>query len=358
MERSDNPGRRRQLPGTLAEVDAEFIASVLARNDLPDDVRTVAWERIGTDRGISSMVGRLRLAYAGSADGVATLIVKLASEPVSDDVDTVEVDFYRRLARRSPLDAPRCFFAASDIASGRLTIVLEDLRGLDSPGDVEGLDLERASAAVEALAEFHGCFAPVADTHSWTREVDASEAARMEAGLDRNLAETLKRSERRLEPEQAAICERLPGRMGAIMALLSQPPRTLTHGDYRADNLFFRADGSVVAVDWEGLARQRGGFDLGMFLGTSLGKDAFAAHWQELVDTYANSVQRAGFDYPRREIERDMRLGLLLQLAWASCVFSEPVLGTGRPLRVVETWLDRLTRAAIRLDAFAALEAV
>lgn len=117
------------------------------------------------------------------------------------------------------------FIAGVDLDSGHLAIVLEDLTGLDSPGDVAGLALERASAALEALAAFHACFAPVAETYGWARDLDAGEAEPLESGLSRNLIETLERSGGRLEPEQISICERLPGRIGQILALLSEPPR-------------------------------------------------------------------------------------------------------------------------------------
>lgn len=356
MQQTDRAGSRRLLPATPVDVDAAFIADVLAGNGLPHDVRAVGWQRIGTDRGISSMVGRVRVTYTDDDGGVPSLIVKLAPEPVTDDAGAVEVHFYRHLAPQSPLGSPRCLFADADVASGRLAIVLEDLGGLASPGDVAGLDLVHASAAVEALAAFHARFAPVADGCAWAHELDREDAAQMEGWLTRNLDETLKRTAGRLAPDQAAVCERLPGRVGEIVTQLGRPPRTLSHHDFRADNLFFRDDGSVVAVDWEGLTRLRGGFDLGMFLGTSLGKDAFTSHATTLIDAYANGVRNAGFDYEAGEIARDVRLGVLLQLVWASYVFSEPVLGTGRPLRVVATWLDRLTHAASRLDAFAALE--
>lgn len=85
MERLGSSGPRLRLPATPAEVDAEFIAGVLARNGMPDGVSAESCERIGTDRGISNMVGRVRLTYTGG--GAASLIVKLAPEAVTDEAD-------------------------------------------------------------------------------------------------------------------------------------------------------------------------------------------------------------------------------------------------------------------------------
>lgn len=347
--------RNRLLPGAPEDVDAAFIRGVLATRGMPNGVIEATWRRIGTDRGISSLVGRVHLAYDGGAGGPASLIVKLAPEPVTGERDLVEIRFYRELAGDSPLGAPRCLFAGYDLDAGRSVLVLEDLDRLESPGDVAGLTPAQARLATEALASFHAKVAPVAETRTWTHSFGQGEVDRNEAGLRRNLAKTLERSSERLSPAQLDVCRRLPGRVGEMLAILNQTPRTLAHHDFRADNLFFGPGGRVVAVDWEGVSRFRGGFDLGMFLGTSLPEDDFDRHAGALVSTYANHVRLGGFDYAPHEVERDVRVGVLFQLVWACSLLPEPVLGTGRPLRVVETWLDRLTHAAIRLDAFAAL---
>ena len=43
-----------------------------------------------------------------------------------------------------------------------------------------------------------------------------------------------------------------------IVSRLSEPPFTLSHGDYRADNFFFGDDDDLVVCDWQLIDRSRG----------------------------------------------------------------------------------------------------
>jgi hypothetical protein len=294
----------------------------------------------------------VRLSYAtGSRTAPPSLVVKL---PLDDTVlgELVEIGFYRHLAAESPLASPHCYHAGAD-ETGRWVLVLDDLAALESPGDIEGLSPEQAGPVVERLAAFHGRFwgrsHPWADDfHPWTVIV-----ARR---LERNLGATLERACRVLDQERLELCRRLPEKIEWIVAAVEEQPHTIIHTDFRADNIFLGPDGTPVGIDWENVSHQAGATDLARLLGTSLQPEHLRAHTPTLIDRYLRSLRAAGVrDCGRRELERDIRVSLVFWLAHAIGLLPDPRLGTGRPLRVVETGLDRYTSAVPHLDALAAL---
>ncbi len=59
--------------------------------------------------------------------------------------------------------------------------------------------------------------------------------------------------------------------MPGLLDGLAEAPTTMIHGDYRADNLFFEADGTVAALDFQLIGTGRGAYDLAYFVTQSLG---------------------------------------------------------------------------------------
>ena len=55
-----------------------------------------------------------------------------------------------------------------------------------------------------------------------------------------------------------------------LLASLATPPSTLAHGDYRADNMFFDDDGSVVLFDFQVIGESTPAGDLAYFVTGSL----------------------------------------------------------------------------------------
>ena len=69
---------------------------------------------------------------------------------------------------------------------------------------------------------------------------------------------------------------------------------SITHGDYRLDNLMFPPAGpGVAAVDWQTTSAGPPLRDLAYFLGNSLTPDLRRAHESDLVDSYLGGRWRA-----------------------------------------------------------------
>jgi ubiquinone/menaquinone biosynthesis C-methylase UbiE len=88
-------------------------------------------------------------------------------------------------------------------------------------------------------------------------------------------------------------------------------PRTLTHGDFRADNFAFAADGGLTIFDWQVALCSMGARDLAYFLAGSLSTGQRRETEKSLVELYYETLLAGGVrGYSRGELDRDLRRGL------------------------------------------------
>jgi hypothetical protein len=69
---------------------------------------------------------------------------------------------------------------------------------------------------------------------------------------------------------------------------------TITHGDYRLDNLFFLDDGTVAVIDWQMSMRAPGQADLVYFCANNLSVEMRRAHEDHLIERYVDGLHASG----------------------------------------------------------------
>ncbi len=87
----------------------------------------------------------------------------------------------------------------------------------------------------------------------------------------------------------ATLIERVLERDDLPDAAITARPRTLVHGDLRADNLLLDEPGSedeVLILDWKTATRSLGAIDVAMLIGGSEPPPERAGHYQELFDSW------------------------------------------------------------------------
>jgi hypothetical protein len=318
------------------------------------------WRRIGQDTGISGFVTRVELRYRGHppGDAPASVVIKFPKWRAAHNLPYpfAERRFYRDHATSCPIGTPRFYYGAYNRDARRWSLVLEDLRQHRALNDVAGIPASDAPAVVAGLARLH----------AWARRepgldwiFDGYEESAFRRGwYQRNVERGIRRLRGFIPREDLARLRGLANHETAARSLLAAPPLTAIHQDFRGDNLFMTSTGDVVVVDWEMMQCDRGGAELGRFLGTSLRPEVLRSDGDALVDLYARTVAAHGFrEYTRAAIERDVRLGLLRLMIRSVAQMPEPSLGRGRPLRVVRTWAIRSTAAVKQFDAMDAIPA-
>lgn len=308
-------------------VDAAWLTQRLRAAGVIRDARVtgVASKAVGV-----GMLGdsiRFAVTYDQDEGAPASFVGKFASaDPVSRKTGHEfglygrEVGFYRHVADTVAIRSPQCFSAEIDEADGSFALLLEDLTPARGGNQLEGCGLADAERAMEQAAALHGPRwndATLRD-HAF---LDTSAARDFVAQVFPDcLAEFHRRYDGVLEPEYMAVADRYGALVGR--ALEHQPGSfTLTHGDFRLDNMLFdAADGAVplAVLDWQSPSIGLGAVDVAYFLGLALSIADRRRHERHLLDYYLDRLRTYGVrDYGYDDLYRDYRLTLLSGLSTA-----------------------------------------
>lgn len=300
---------------------------------------------------------RLRLDYLPAGAGPPTCVAKLASaSPASRTAAKVtrayeiEARFYEQLAVRLPVRNPRCYVSSYDERSRAFTLLLEDLGSGHVADQVDGCDRDRVDRAVDQLAALHGPMwgDPALASLIWLPRHDGPAAAWMAALARRVGPRFLRRFGDRLSPPVADLVDFFVPRVGRY--LCARPgPRTVVHGDFRADNLIFDGD-RITVLDWQTAAHEPAVTDLSYFLGGSVAIPLRREIERSVVARYVDALRGYGVRLSFGDCWRDYRryaLGGLL----TSVIGSTVVASTDRGDNLFAVMANRHGTHALDLDA-------
>ncbi len=237
---------------------------------------------------------------------------------------------YREILPRSPVGHPHCFAILDEDGGESCALLLEDLGDRRLPDQLDGLTADDALAVADALARFHRSWGGAAERlgrsvrHNTVAGLPTGQLDRGLAVLDERWSEVLGRADRAVFADLRAAHAGLAARFGV-------EPATLCHGDPRADNLAFAADGGPILFDWQQMAVQFGEADLAWLAATSL------------TVTTRRSVERALVEAGGGRLDR-YRLGMALP-GLAVLLLAQRELPDERARRFVATSLQRIAAA-------------
>ena len=139
--------------------------------------------------------------------------------------------------------------------------------------------------------------------------------------------------------------------MPGLLDDLATEPTTMTHGDWRADNLLFEPDGSVAALDFQLIGTGRGTYDLAYFITQSLDRADAAEHERNLFDRWRSAVEAAGVPAAdNSNAWEDYRKAALFCLVYPVVAWRGMDAGDPRQVGLASTMLERFDRAVAELD--------
>ena len=312
---------QQQLPTHPSQITAGFLTSILGVT-----ITRVEAEELPAGAGFNAQLARLRLRYDQPETGVLrSLIAKLPTiDPELHHNAAVfqpgnkESWYYRHGATRTPVNVPVCYFNAVDPKTGESFLLLEDLSAARSGNRIDGISVEDARLALQAAAALHA---------AWWAVDPASEPelARLmgNAQAEQNLVEQLylkawpkflEYSPFQIPDDFRALGERLVGHIAEAEALLDNSPRTLIHGDFRIENLFFgtqEGKPTCWVIDWEDVLLWNGMFDVAWLLGGCL-PVAVCDQEEALLSCYHQALCAAGVKgYSLAQCQYDYRCAML-----------------------------------------------
>ncbi|MHB8694168.1 MAG: phosphotransferase [Solirubrobacteraceae bacterium] len=344
----------RRLPQSVEEFDDAWISGVLGA-----EVRITGTEGVGVGAAFACQLFRLTLDGAG--EGPASVIVKV---PVVGEVRVMldaigaygrEVIFYRDLAGQLPVRTPHIHLAAQAQDTTDFVIVMEDLVDCAAVDQIAGMSLSQAEAAVDALARFHGW--------SWGREeflagyadrfwpVDSEAGAALQGQYGQLFAHVwgMRRDAlgKLLSPKAQGVGDRYAELQPELVRELSGP-RCLTHGELRADNLFFDGGGQPVLFDFQAAQQECGVRELQYLLGTSVPEDLLGAYDEQLLARYVDGLRAQGLEYSFDEAASQYAAAATYNLLWPVMANLRWEAASERGRETLDTMVRRLGAAIDR----------
>jgi hypothetical protein len=344
-----------EIPASIEDVTPTWVSAATGWS-----VTSVQPELIGVGIGVSSAVYRLHL----QGDGVpATVVAKLpALDPAAVFTSTVlrmyirEVRFFEELAAQCPVRVPAFHGGVVDEETSGFCVLMEDMGQLRVVDQVIGMSPDDAAHAVDELAAWHA---------QWWGRGDELAAAGITVSLGDPIYPAVlpmvfgegwaKVTAEMDVPDtiQRVGGQRFSDAMARLLQELSTGPNTMVHGDFRADNMLFADDGSIVLLDFQLIGSGSGAYDLAYFVTQSLDADVAAEHERYLFDRWTAGLRSGGV--PESDLDRlwdDYRRAALFCLVYPIVASRGMDLADPRQHDLVQCMNTRFVRAVdqLRLD--------
>ena len=269
-----------------------------------------------------------------------------------------EVNFYRDLAPRLPINCPTSFFEGLEPESGSGVLLLEDLglRDVRFGDPTDRIDAEMAARVLDLQARFHAV--PrlpdlQADKLIWLRGGGAIDAVNV---VDEYIDfwETAAR-----QPRFAFVTGKLQDRelMRRTVHQMRANDRVgrrdaFVHGDSHPGNMFFEPDGGVGLLDWQTCQLGEWAADVAYFLVLALSVEDRRRHERDLLQHYLDRLAASGVAAPTFD---EAWLSYRQHAAWCFLTTLCPV--ERQPEAVCMTWAERACAAILDLETIEALAA-
>ena len=265
---------------------------------------------------------------------------------------------FRQLAPHLQVGLPRLLYGDFEDSSHRFVLVLEDLGGMERMDQIAGAGAARARRAIRGAAELHGQF--------WNR-LDRPPLSHFFASVGRPqawlsqliylicLAPCLKRFGRLFAGRMRNLAEAFGPRVIDHMHRLESGPQTLTHGDFRLDNMFFGEGdaGDFTVIDWQATGLVGDGlYDVAYSMTSSVSTEVRRGIEREALKEYHDVLCETGVrDFTFEQCWRHYRRNMLGMLVPSVCAGGGLDMGNERIRRLGETMLRRTLAAIEDLDA-------
>ena len=363
---------RPPIPRGPEEVTAQWMQQALTAggaSDLPP-VKEIAWEDIGSGVGFMGTIVRCRLRYDEvTATGEqnpcapATVIVKLPS-PLAKNrrlgkrlgLHRQECDFYRLIAPQAPVRSPALLYGDYQAGGDRFVLVLEDFGGWQTVSHFDGASAEQARRAIRAIARLHGAYWNRTDQPPLNRfRAFSSTRRRMLVQLVylAHLAPTFERFGSFFSDDMRRLAETYAARIDSHIVRVAAGPKTLSHGDFRLDNIFFAADGGeeIAIIDWQASGLRNPLFDVAYFLVGSVTTEVRRRIEREVLEEYTAIIGEMGVEgFTFETCWRLYREHSLINLLVIVLACGGLTLEDEGRRRVVEVGLQRVLTAVEDLD--------
>jgi aminoglycoside/choline kinase family phosphotransferase len=269
-----------------------------------------------------------------------------------------EVRFYERMAGRVPVRVPKALHTALDEETSAFVVVMEDMGAMRIVDQVAGMAIADAERAVDRLAAWHTTFWGEGEQLAEQGVTVSLADPIYPAVLPIVFAEGWEKVTTEMGVPDAVewAGKRWPDVFAQLLVDLATPPTTMTHGDYRADNILFTAEDEVALLDFQLSGTASGAYDLAYFVTQSIAPDVASANERALFDRYVDGLRAGGVPEPDLgRLWEDYRKAALFCLVYPIVAARGMDLGDPRQRDLVDCMNARFARAVDELELDALL---
>lgn len=321
---------------------------------------------IAAGAGFMGQLARVSLRYDEPEPGAPTsLIAKFPTYGPENRVIAdlfrmyeTETRFYEEVAGKIELRTPRRYYSARAADSTDFILLMEDLAPAGVGDQVAGCSPAQAELALRELAKFHATWweSPALAELDWVWPFNHPVRSQAAVGAYTQSWGPFQQSfGERVPPSIIALGEEFPGRIPKLLDRLTEPPLTISHGDYRLDNLFFatpEGGAPLAVVDWQIMAIGRGLFDVAYFMSGAMPPAERRSVEMDLLHMYHDIlVERGvkGYDFDRCFL--DYRTAALFCWQYAVVILGSLDTANERGLALFTDVLDRFVATIVDLNA-------
>lgn len=308
----------KNIPTSMHEVTDQWLIDILSGQQAFADDPISSVDRQSVGDGIGQVGEFNKVVVTTESSKQTTLFLKLRA-PIEGmhavalryKMYEKEVRFYNELAAHMDVRTPEVYYADYDPETENVALLMEFLDGWHSPDQITGASHNQTLAAIKQLAAINAPY--------WNRTQDLPWLPTMQTDyMQQTISDMAACSDIFFQrfgtelPISKSDFDRIIESWPAILDGLSEGNLTLTHYDYRVENMFFSSDESEVAViDWQLIGALRAGWDLAYLIGTNIPSEQRRANEQQYIDLYLDCMRDRGVNYSEAELRHDMKWSLL-----------------------------------------------
>jgi hypothetical protein len=357
------------IPRTPDDLTAEWLTAALRDTHTIKDATVTSFKvepDIAAGAGFMGQLARVGLHYdQPEPNAPSSLIAKFPTygpenRAIADLFRMYETEtrFYEEIAEGVELRTPRRYHSARATDSTDFILLMEDLAPAQVGDQVAGCPIAHAELAIRELAKFHATWweSPRLAEFDWIWAFNNPVRSAAAQGAYQQAWGPFKRNWGKLVPAPLLeIGEKFAESVPKLLDQLAAPPVTISHGDYRLDNLFFatpEGGDPLAVVDWQIISLGKGAFDVAYFMAGAMPSAERKAIEMGLLRMYHGILTERGVKgYDFEQCLLDYRTAALFCWQYAVVILGTLDAANERGMALFTDVLQRFVSIIVDLNA-------